>query len=208
MWRRFALAALAIALQAAGPAKVAHADDKFPCEAFVRLGDGSWQAITTALIPGHEFRVQEGSLWRPGMTVMGVDLATTLDRSCANAPVVQPQSAAAPGAATAPGPTTGPAVPTASGQPQIPQVPQTLLERYADANGNIDARQLTCGHLDNTSPDEAELLLAWYSGWYSGSAKRREINLPRVRYAIRNVIDYCRTNRDKRLTDVMELMLK
>jgi hypothetical protein len=83
-----------------------------------------------------------------------------------------------------------------------------LLAKYADANGNIDVRQFTCGHLDDASVPEAELLLAWYSGWYNGLAKGRGINLARVRYNIRNVIDYCKTNRDKKLTDAMASILK
>jgi hypothetical protein len=83
-----------------------------------------------------------------------------------------------------------------------------FLAKYADANGNIDIRQLTCGHLDDATAEEAQLLLAWYSGWYNGLAKGHGINLARVRYKMRNIADYCRTNRDKRLTDAMEQMLK
>jgi hypothetical protein len=85
---------------------------------------------------------------------------------------------------------------------------QSILGKYADANGNLDVRQLTCGHLDDTSAEEAQLLLSWYSGWYFGSEKKRGINLPRVRYNLRTAMDYCRANRDKRLSDVMDLMLK
>jgi hypothetical protein len=210
MWRRFALAALIIALQPIGPGAVAHAEDKFPCEAFVRLGDGSWQAIATVLMPENNFTVQVGSLWRPGATVMGMDVAATVAKACPNTPVWQPSQGVAPATPTVPGqPQQGTAAPGAPpGQPQQPRVPQMLLERYADANGNIDARQLTCGHLDGISADEAELLLAWYSGWYNGSVKRHEVNLPRIRYVIRNVIDYCKANRDKKLIDVVEMMLK
>lgn len=202
MPRCLALMAVAIALPLSGLATTAQAEERFPCEAFVKLGDGSWQAMTTTLIPGRNFRVQEGSLWRPGATVMGIDLATTLDAACPNAQVAVPQGtspAAAPGAPAVPG------APAPSQQAKIPQVP---LARYADANGNIDVRRLTCGHLDDASPDEADLLLAWYSGWYNASARGHDINLPRLRYAMRSVVDYCKTNRDKSLVKVMELMLK
>jgi len=192
MWRHLALAALAIALHACIGA-AARADDKFPCDAFVRLGDGSWQAVTTTLIPDRNFKVQEGSLWRPGATVMGMDIATTLDKECPNVAVLQPQQATAPG---------GPV------QPQQSQLPQVPLTRYADANGNIDVRSLTCAHLDGTSPEEAELLLSWYSGWYNGSVKGHGINLARVRYAIHSVSEYCKANPDKSLVQVIELMLK
>jgi len=196
MWRHLALAALAVALQAVGPTTNARAQDKFPCEAFVRVGDGSWQAITTALIPGPNFKVREGSVWRPGTTVMGMDIADTLDKECPNAPVGLAEGTAAP------------AAPGAQAQPQQPQVPLVPLARYADANGNIDVRSLTCGHLDDASAEDANLLLAWYSGWYSGSAKGRGINMARLRYAIHSVADYCKANRDKSLAQVMDLMLK
>jgi hypothetical protein len=184
----------------AGLVTAAQAEEKFPCEAFVRLGDGSWQAMTTTLIPGRNFRVQEGSLWRPGATVMGIDLATTLDEACPNAQVAAPQVAAPQG--------TNAPVPGAPAPPPHLQIPLVPLARYADANGNIDVRGLTCGHLDDASPDEANLLLAWYSGWYNASVKGHGINLPRLRYALRSVSDYCKANRDKNLVKVMELMLK
>ena len=102
------------------------------------------------------------------------------------------------------GVSTAPGTAPSAAAPQ----PQSFLARYADANGNLDVRQLTCGHLDDTSAEEAELFLAWYSGWYSGVAKNRGINLARIRYAIRNVVAYCKGDRNKRLTDVMEQMLK
>jgi hypothetical protein len=101
------------------------------------------------------------------------------------------------------------AAPAAGTRAAAPAQPvQSLLAKYADANGNIDVRQLTCAHLDVAAADEAQLLLAWYSGWYNGLAKGRGINLARVRYNIRNVIDYCKANRDKKLTDAMGSMLK
>jgi hypothetical protein len=188
--------ALAVALPAASFTTAAQAQEKFPCEAFVRLGDGSWQAIATTLIPGRNFRAQEGSLWRPGQVVMGIDIAAMLEQSCPNAPVAAPQGAPAPAGVAQPQP----------GQP--PQAPRVPLARYADANGNIDVRSLTCGHLDDASVEDVDLLLAWYAGWYNAAGKGHGINLPRLRYAMRSVADYCKTNRDKSLVKVMELMLK
>jgi len=196
MWRHCALAALAIALQNLGTGAGARADEKIPCDAFVKLGDGSWQAVTKTFIPGPDFNVREGSLWRPGATVMGVDVASTLDKECPNAPVAQPAGAAVP------------AVPGQAQQPQISQAPQVSLSRFADANGNIDVSRLTCAHLADASPQETDMLLAWYSGWYNGLAKGRGVNLARVRYAMHSVTDYCKANPDKRLSQVMDLMLK
>jgi hypothetical protein len=199
-----ALASIALATAViAGLATAAQGEEKFPCEAFVKLGDGSWQATETTLIPGRNFRVQEGSLWRPGATVMGIDLATTLEAACPNAQVAVPQVAT-------PQDTNMPVAPVTSARApsQPPPIPLVPLARYADANGNIDIRSLTCGHLDDASSEEANLLLAWYSGGYNASVKGRSINLPRLRYALRSVFDYCKANRDKNLVKVMELMLK
>ena len=82
------------------------------------------------------------------------------------------------------------------------------LSRYAGANGDIDTKTLSCGHLNQASSEEASLFLSWYSGWYTGAAKKRGINLTKVRYAIRNVVDYCKSNREKGLAQAMDLMLK
>lgn len=192
MWRCLALAIavqfFAIALQGVGIA--AQAQDKLPCEDFAKTADGSWTTLKTTLVPSRNFRIQEGSVWRPGATVLGLDIAGALDAQCPNAPVATPASD------------------DASSPPPPPQPPTVSLAKYADANGNLDVRQLTCGHLADTSSDEAEVLLAWYSGWYNGSTKKRVVNLPRVKFNVRSVIDYCKANRDKRLSDVMELMLK
>jgi hypothetical protein len=194
---RFGVIALVLIWSATALASAARAEEKFPCEAFARLGDGSWQALTTTMIPDRTVRVQEGSLWRPGHVVLGTDVAELLEQKCANAPVA--------GAAPA---TNAAAAPAATPQPQMPQTPQIPLSRYADANGTVDVRRLTCGHLDDASVDDTNLLLAWYSGQFSATGKGASINLPRVRYAIRSVIDYCRSNRDKNLAQVMQLMLK
>jgi hypothetical protein len=192
MWRRLALAIalqfFAIALQGAGVG--VQAEEKLPCEAFAKAGDGSWQALKTTFVPSRNFSIRQGSVWRPGATVLGLDIAGALDAQCPNTPIAAPASD------------------DVSSPPPSPQLPAVSLAKYADANGNLDVHQLTCGHLADTSADEAEVLLAWYSGWYNGSTKKRVVNLPRVKFNARTVIDYCKVNRDKRLSDVMELMLK
>jgi hypothetical protein len=188
MRRRFALGVAAIALQAFYLTTGAQAQSgKIPCDAFEKNPDGSWTVLQTTYIEGPNVKVQEGGVVQPGRMILGHDIAAMIAKACPNATVPPP-----PG--TAP----------AAEQPP----PPSQLAKYADANGNLDVRQLACGHLADTSADEAELLLAWYSGWYNASAKKRGVNLPRVRYNIRSVIDYCKANREKRLSDVMELMLK
>jgi HdeA/HdeB family len=199
MRRRVALAiAAAIALQVCCQNAQA-ATGNFPCEAFAKNPDGSWTVLQTTYLEGPNVKVQQDATFAPGRVVLGYDIADMIAKACPNA-VVAPPPGAEPSTAVSTAPGTAPSA-------AAPQ-PQSFLARYADANGNLDIRQLTCGHLDDTSAEEAELFLSWYSGWYSGVAKNRGINLARVRYAIRNVVAYCKGDRSKRLTDVMEQMLK
>jgi hypothetical protein len=193
MQRRVALAiTAAVALQVCCLTMRAQAQTgSIPCDAFAKNSDGTWTVLTTTYIEGPNVKVQQDSILQPGRTVLGYDIVAMIAKACPNAVVAPP-----PGAA-----------PSAGSSAATQQAP-SLLARSADANGNIDVRQLTCGHLDDASAEEAQLLFAWYSGWYNGLAKGRGINLARVRYNIRSVIDYCKANRDKRLSDVMQLMLK
>jgi hypothetical protein len=189
-----ALTVLAIAWRTACLPTSANAQSSsIPCDAFAKNADSSWTVLATTYIEGPDVKVREGAVLKPGFSILGYDIPAMIARACPNAVVAPP-----------------PGAPTFTPQQQSQQLQQSpsLLATYADANGNIDVRQLTCGHLDGASADEANLMLAWFSGWYSGLAKRRGINLARVRYNIHNVIDYCKANRDKRLIDVMELMLK
>jgi hypothetical protein len=191
---RFALAALAIASQAACLPTSANAQaGSIPCEAFAKNADGSWTVLTTTYIEGPNVKVREDANFPPGFRVLGYDIAAMIAKACPNATVAAPPDAASP---------------TQQQPSQAKPAAPSLLAKSADANGNIDVRQLTCGHLDDASPQEIDLLLAWYSGWNNGKAKGRGINLARLRYNISNVINYCRGNREKRLSDVMDLMLK
>jgi hypothetical protein len=187
------------------------ATSNFPCDAFAKNPDGSWTVLKTTYLEGPDVKVQEDATFAPGRVIRGYDIADLIAKECPNAVVAPPPGTepaaaqgGAPGAAPSTGVSTAPGTAPSAAAPQ----PQSFLARYADANGNLDVRQLTCGHLDDTSAEEAELFLAWYSGRYSGAAKSRGINLARIRYTIRNVVAYCKGDRNKRLTDVMEQMLK
>ena len=46
------------------------------------------------------------------------------------------------------------------------------LNAYVDANGFIKVQQLTCAQLANTYQEDANALMAWYSGWYNGLAHK------------------------------------
>ena len=47
------------------------------------------------------------------------------------------------------------------------------LSAYVDANGYLDVQTLTCAQLANTYQEDANLLAAWYSGWYNGLAHKQ-----------------------------------
>jgi hypothetical protein len=192
MRRYLALVVAAVAWQAACPIAVAQAQDRdIVCDSFVKNPDGSWTVVEKVFIPVQNVKVIEGTVFRPGETFLGDDMAARLNKACPNVQATIPTPA-----------TAGPP------QPQTPQVPQVSLSRYADANGNIDVRRLTCGHLNMASNEEANALLSWYGGSYTAAAKNRIINLARVRYVVRSVVDYCKANPEKSLSQVMELMLK
>jgi hypothetical protein len=184
-----AIALLAVACQLAILATGAGAQE-LPCDSFMKNDDGTWSALRSAAIhgTGQSLTIREGSVIRPGAAIRGLDLAAILDAQCPATPPSLQQPAAA--------------------VPAQPVVPRVQLGQFADANGSIDAQKLTCGQLADASPDEADVFLAWYSGWYSGAAKKRGINLARVRSAAHTVVDYCRSNPDKKVAQVIELMLK
>jgi hypothetical protein len=190
MWRHSALIAVAIALPILCVAGGARAqDNEIDCDSFLRNADGSWTVVKKVFIPVQNVRVNEGTVFRPGTTFLGDDMTVRLSKACPNKQVAVP----APADATQP-------------IPQQPQPGRIPLSQYA--NGNIDVQRLTCGQIADASVEDASFFLSWYSGWYYGTEKKRGINPARVRYVIHGVVDYCKTNRDRKLPDVMAFWLK
>ncbi|MBN9062127.1 MAG: hypothetical protein BGP06_05255 [Rhizobiales bacterium 65-9] len=85
---------------------------------------------------------------------------------------------------------------------------QTQLTAYADADGYINVKKLTCGQLANTFQEDADFLGIWYSGWYNGLAKKSSINIPRVKENIHQVIVYCKANPAKTVMQAIDATLK
>ena len=65
------------------------------------------------------------------------------------------------------------AVPIAKSQEATP------LTDYLDANGFLDVQALTCAQLAGTYQEDADMLMAWYSGWYNGLARKHEMHYTR-----------------------------
>jgi len=182
---RFALAVVAIAAQNLYLVPGAQGQNEdMPCDAFVKNPDGSWTATRAVFVLSANFSVRVGGVFRPGEKSRGYDLAAKLDEVCRNGTAAPPPAAAEE------------------------QQPRTPLSQFADSNGNIDVQRLTCGHLADAPSEEAELFLAWHSGSHNRSAKGRAINMARLKYAIRDVVDYCKSHRDESLVKVMQLMSK
>jgi hypothetical protein len=151
------------------------------CANFQKNEDGSWSAMHNVELPGagRVFHVQEGALFRPGATLLGLDVAGKLDAEC-------PAEAAA---ATAP--------------------PQVDLPKLADpVTGFIDSDKLTCGQLAGTYQEDADFLLIWYSGRRNGLVNKHMIDVPKVKAGIHNVIAFCKANRDKLVSTAVDLVMK
>ena len=177
---RLCLAVAAVAL-AAGLSIQAHAQSGLPCDAFTKNQDGSWQATRNVAIPGpgRVFNVNQGALFKPGGSFMGMELAADLEREC---PAVVEAAAAA--------------------------ATQVELPKYAAPNGNIDTDKLTCAQFADLPSDDADFLGTWTVGWQNGAAKNRAINVTKVRETIRGVAVYCKANKDKRFVQAVDVVMK
>jgi hypothetical protein len=80
---------------------------------------------------------------------------------------------------------------------------QTDLSAYANENGHLDVQRLTCGQLASTFQEDADLLTAWYSGWYNGLARKHFANLPRGKLVEHEVIVYCKQHPEKRVIEAL-----
>jgi len=85
---------------------------------------------------------------------------------------------------------------------------QVPLSSYTDANGYLDVQMLTCGQLAGTFQEDADLLVAWYSGWYNGLAKKHLANPDRAKRLEHEVIVHCKANPGIRIIDAIAVVFK
>jgi hypothetical protein len=85
---------------------------------------------------------------------------------------------------------------------------QVDLSSYADAEGFLDIQALTCAQLAGTWQDQADLLSAWYSGWYNGLAKRHYMDIRKGREAEHELIMYCKANPQLRIIQAIDVVFK
>ena len=85
---------------------------------------------------------------------------------------------------------------------------QVDLSTYADADGFLDIQALTCAQLAGTWQDQADLLSAWYSGWYNGLAKRHYMDIRKGKEAEHELIVYCKANPQLRIIQAIDIVFK
>ncbi len=89
-----------------------------------------------------------------------------------------------------------------------PAKAQVDLSAYADSEGFLDIQALTCAQLAGTWQDQADLLSAWYSGWYNGLAKRHYMDIRKGREAEHELIVYCKANPQLRIIQAIDIVFK
>lgn len=82
------------------------------------------------------------------------------------------------------------------------------LPKYAAPDGNIDTDKFICAQFADLPPDDADFLGTWTIDWQNGAAKKRVINVAKVKQAIHNVAVYCKANKDKRFVQAVEAVMK
>ncbi len=85
---------------------------------------------------------------------------------------------------------------------------QVPLSAYVDANGYINVQALTCAQLADTYQQDADLLSAWYSGWYNGLAHKHFLDYRKGKIVEHQVIDFCKEHPDRRIIDAMAVVLR
>lgn len=85
---------------------------------------------------------------------------------------------------------------------------QVPLSAYTDANGFIDVQALTCAQLAGTFQEDADMLAAWYSGWYNGLANKHFAHIERVKPGEHQVIVYCKQHPTEKVIHAIDLLLK
>jgi hypothetical protein len=89
-----------------------------------------------------------------------------------------------------------------------PSRAQVSLSAYMDGNGYIDIQALTCAQLAGTYQEDADLLIAWYSGWYNGLAKKHFAHITRAKAGEHELILFCKANPQYKIIQAIDLLLK
>jgi HdeA/HdeB family len=89
-----------------------------------------------------------------------------------------------------------------------PAYAQVELKTYADGDGYIDVRKLTCAQLANTFQEDADYLTAWYSGWYNGLGQKHMMKVDRAKSLEHELIVHCKANPGKKVIEAIDVVFK
>ncbi len=67
---------------------------------------------------------------------------------------------------------------------------------------------MTCAQLADTFPPDADALIAWYSGWYSGLAHKHFLDYRKGKIVENEVIVYCKEHPDRRIIDGLAVVFR
>jgi hypothetical protein len=81
------------------------------------------------------------------------------------------------------------------------------LSAYVDQNGFLDVQALTCAQLANTYQEDANLLAAWYSGWYNGLAHKHFLDWKNIRTGEHLVIEHCKAHQDEKIIHAIDVVV-
>ena len=85
---------------------------------------------------------------------------------------------------------------------------QAELKTYADKDGFLNVQALTCAQLANTYQEDADMLAAWYSGWYNGLAKKHMMVVDRAKSLEHQIIVHCKANQHKKVIEAIDVVFK
>jgi hypothetical protein len=92
--------------------------------------------------------------------------------------------------------------------PLVSAQAQTPLSAYTDANGYVDVQSLTCAQLAGTYQEDADMLAAWYSGWYNGLAKKHFAHITRAKAGEHQLIVYCKAHPELKIIQAIDVLVK
>src|SRR5215469_14518530 len=79
------------------------------------------------------------------------------------------------------------------------------LSAYVDENGFLNVQELTCAQFAKTYQEDANLLAAWYSGWYNGLAHKHFLDWKNIRMGEHLVIEHCKAHQDAKIIHAIDV---
>ncbi|WP_051955807.1 HdeA/HdeB family chaperone [Beijerinckia mobilis] len=82
------------------------------------------------------------------------------------------------------------------------------LSAYADAHGFLNLQSITCANLSQTRADDADYLVIWYTGFYSGATKKRFARISPTDASDHRLQSFCKDHPDIRVISALDTLFK